>query len=291
MSNEEIFFTQNSLEIANLNYKTQIMKIVVAIDFSENSEKALEFAVALAVKKHAEIHLIHVIEAVFDFASQASVALASMHQDSEKLMDQLLKQFKDKSIVFHSYIKEGTASISVSRLAKELNANLIVIGTQGTSGINIALMGSTTINMIRESTVPVLVVPQQSNPYHIQKVAIAMEFADDEENFVDWAIDMSERWESGVEFVHVQTSFEANTDDKIKQLADYLEKAHPGLPVKIHTFYAPTPAEGIDQFLEENENVILIMSHHHKNVWDQILNRSQTVQMIFHSRVPILVMP
>ena len=267
------------------------MKVVVAIDFSENSENALDFAVALAEKKQGEIILVHVIEAVFDFASQASIALESMQRDAEALMRKLVEKHSDSNLIFQTYIKEGTASISIIRIAEKLNATLVVMGTQGISGISISLMGSTTINLIRESTVPVLVVPSKSDPFHIQKVAIAMEFADGEEVFIDWAIDMSERWESRVEFVHVQTSSDEDLEEKIKNLVEYLERFHHGLPTKIHKYYAPTPVEGLDQFLEENENVVLVMSHHHKNVWDQILNRSQTIQMIFHLKVPILVMP
>lgn len=267
------------------------MKVVVAIDFSEISKNALEFAVALAEKKNGKVVLVHVIEAVFDFASQASVALESMHSEAEDLMKKSIEKYADSPLTFQTMIKEGTASISVSRIAKELDATLIVMGTQGMSGIGITLMGSTTINLIKESSVPVLVVPSKADPNHIQKVAIAMEFADDEEDFIDWAIDMSERWESRVEFVHVQTSSDEDMEEKIKILVEYLERSHAGLTTRIHKYYAPTPVEGLDQFLEENENVILVMSHHHKNVWDQILNRSQTIQMIFHSRVPILVMP
>lgn len=62
------------------------MKIVTPIDFSDNSLNALDFAISLTNKKGGEIVLVHVIEAVFDFASQASVALESMHRDANELM-------------------------------------------------------------------------------------------------------------------------------------------------------------------------------------------------------------
>ncbi|WBL44547.1 universal stress protein [Algoriphagus halophytocola] len=267
------------------------MKVVVALDFSDISLNALDFAVALAEKKDGEIILVHVIEAVFDFASQASVALESMHADAEKLMKKSIVGRKNTGLKFRSVIKEGTASISISKLATEVGATLIVMGTQGSSGILKSLMGSTTINLIKEATVPTLVVPAESDPSFIQKVAIAMEFADDETDFIEWVIGLSKRWESGLEFVHVQTGLENNVDQKISELVKFMETNYPKTPTKIHKFYAKTAVEGLDQYLEENENVVLVMSHHHKNVWDQILSRSQTMKMIFHSKVPILVMP
>ncbi|MEP2348660.1 MAG: universal stress protein, partial [Algoriphagus sp.] len=235
--------------------------------------------------------LIHVIEAVFDFASQASVAIESMHRDAHSLMQKTLEDYTDSSLKFTTVIREGTASIAVARLAQEVDATLVVMGTQGASGIKAALIGSTTINTIKESTTPVLVIPANSNALDIRKIALALEFATHEEKFIDWVINMSLRWELGMEFVHVQTEAAFEEEPGIKKLEKLVTSQFPGLPIKIHTFYGRTPVEGLDQFLEENENVILVMCHHHKNLWDQILNRSQTIEMVFHSKVPLLVIP
>lgn len=267
------------------------MKIIIPIDFSENSINALEFAIALAGKKDGEIFLVHVIESVFDFASQASVALVSMEKDAKFLMQKIVETHKESNLKFTQIIKEGTASISVTRLARDLEATLIVMGTQGASGIKVALIGSTTINVIKESSVPVLVVPTESNASDIRKIALALEFATHEEKFIDWVVNMSLRWELGMEFVHVQSNSNFVEDPGIKKLEHLVTTSFPGLPVKIHTFYGNTPVEGLDQFLEENENVILVMCHQHKNLWEQVLSRSQTMQMVFHSKVPLLVMP
>lgn len=267
------------------------MKIIIAIDFSKNSINALDFAIVLAGKKDAEIVLVHIIEAVFDFASQASVALESMHRDAKSMMDKTLSKYKNSNVKFTTLIKEGTTSISVAKLARDMEATFIVMGTQGASGIKAALIGSTTINMIRQSSVPVLIVPAEANASGIRKIALALEFANHEEKFIDWVINMSLRWELGMEFVHVQSNSNLEEESEITNLEDFVSSHHPGLPVKIHTFYGKTPVEGLDQFLEENENVILVMCHQHKNLWEQILSRSQTIKMVFHSKVPILVMP
>ncbi|MDR7129603.1 nucleotide-binding universal stress UspA family protein [Algoriphagus sp. 4150] len=266
------------------------MKILLPLDFSDNSFNALDFAVALAGKKEGEIILIHVIEAIFDFASQAAVALENMHRDAEVLMQTTVEKYRDSNLKFTTIIEEGTASISIARYARKSEATLIVMGTQGASGIKAALIGTTTINVIKESSIPILVVPSESNASYIKKIALALEFANHEEKFIDWVIDMSKRWERGLEFVHVQTAHAMEEQPGIKKLENFIASHHPGLPVKIHTFYAPTPVEGLDQFLEENENVILVMCHEHKNLWEQILSRSQTIQMVFHSKVPLLVM-
>ncbi|PZX52420.1 nucleotide-binding universal stress UspA family protein [Algoriphagus ratkowskyi] len=267
------------------------MKIILPTDFSEISLNALEFAIVLAGKKDGEIILIHVIEAVFDFESQSAISLERMHQDANTLMEKTVEKYNGTDIKFTTLIKDGTASITVARIAEEYDATMIVMGTQGASGIKSALVGSTTIALIKETSVPVLVVPSEAKALVIRKIALALEFATHEEKFLDWVINMSLRWDLGMEFVHIQTSSTFEEEPGINKLDNFVTTNYPGLPVKIHTFYATTPVEGLDQFLEENENVILVMCHKHKNLWNQILDRSQTITMIFHSKVPLLVIP
>lgn len=266
------------------------MKIILPIDFSANSKKALEFAIFLAGKKHASITLVHVIELVYDFASQAAIILDTMHRDAESLMKKTIEENQSTGIQFDYVIKEGTASITVARIADELKATLIVMGTQGASGIKKTLIGSTTVNTIKESTVPVLVVPQGSDVNKLKKVTLALEFANHEEEFIDWVVMMSEKWGLGLELLHVQTGSSFLENLSILGLESYILKKYPKLLVRIHTYYAPTASEGLDQFLEEHENGILVMCHQHKNLWDQILSKSQSIQMAYHTHVPLLIM-
>jgi len=267
------------------------MKIVVATDFSDNAANALDFAVSLAGEKDGEIILVHAIEAVYDFASQAAIALDSMHRDAEALMAASIAKYQDAGVEFTSIIKEGTASIIVSKIAHELEVRFIVTGTQGSSGILKTLLGSTTINLIKESPVPVLVVPRESSASQVDRIVLALEFANREEQFIDWVVEMSKRWGRRLEFLHVQTHRDFEEEPGIKKLEKLLLQNYADTPMKIHTFYAPSAVEGLDQFLEENEKVILVMCHEHKNLWKQILSSSQTIEMLFHSKVPILVMP
>ncbi|TDQ19335.1 nucleotide-binding universal stress UspA family protein [Algoriphagus boseongensis] len=266
------------------------MKIIVPIDFSENSIKALDFAFTLAEKKDGEIILVHVIEIVYDFASQAAIALDSMYKDSEGAFKKLISTYKSSKVKISYKLIEGTASITTANLAEEEQADLIVMGTQGISGLKKTLMGSTAVNTIREASCPVLVVPNQAKVSGIKKITLALEFADHEEKFIDWIIGLSQRWELGLEFLHVQT--ETSFKDKLclKGLESFLEEKHPGLPVKIHTFFASSAFEGLNAYLDEAEETILVMCHEHKNLWNQVLHKSQSIEMAYHTHIPLLIM-
>jgi tryptophan synthase alpha subunit len=93
-----------------------------------------------------------------------------------------------------------------------------------------------------------------------------------------------------LEFLHVQTASGFKENLPVLGLETYLTKKYPELPVRIHTYYAPIASDGLNSFLEDHENGILVMCHQHKNVWDQILNKSQSIEMAYHTHVPLLIM-
>lgn len=266
------------------------MKIIVPLDFSSNSMKAMEFALALADKKHGSITLVHVVEMVYDFASQASLALDSMYKDGENLLKKTIAQYKGNGIPMDYQLTEGTPSISIARIAEELNATLIVIGTQGVSGIKKTLMGSVTISLVREAQCPVLIVPSEAKVSEIRKITLALEFANHEEAFLDLMVDLSKRWEMGFEVLHVQTSLGFRENLIAMGIECYLAKKYPVLPFKIHTYYAETASEGIETYMEEYDDIILVMCHQHRSLWDQIIKKSQSIRMAYHTHIPLLIL-
>ncbi|HSF54199.1 MAG TPA: universal stress protein [Algoriphagus sp.] len=266
------------------------MIFIVPLDFSENSYKALEFALSMADKKQGKITLVHVVEIAYDFASQAAIALDSMFKEGEKLLKKTLEKYKAAGVEMDYQILEGNAAISVARIAEEKQANLIIMGTQGASGIKKALIGTTTVNLIREANCPVLVVPAQANVAEIKKVTLALEFANHEEKFIEWIVEMSKRWELRLEILHVQTTTGFKEELAVLGMEKFLEKKYPELKVKIHTFYAGSASEGLNVYMEENDNMILVMCHQHRNLWDQIIQKSQSIQLAYHTHIPLLIM-
>lgn len=266
------------------------MKLIVPIDFSENSIKALEFAIALAEKRNSKITLVHAVEIFYDFASQAATVITSLLKEADSKLKKLIKKYKPAMIVMNYQVVEGNPAISIARVAAENGAAMIVMGTQGASGIKKNLFGTITVKVVKETTCPILIVPAEAKGYEIHKVTLAMEFANHEAQFIDWIVSMSKRWNLGLEVLHIQTHKSFKDDLATLGIAEFLEQKYPGLPVKIHTHYADTAVEGLDQYLGEHENLILVMCHQHRNLWEQFSQKSQSIQMAYHTHIPLLIM-
>jgi nucleotide-binding universal stress UspA family protein len=266
------------------------MIVIVPLDFSENSLKALDFAISIADKRDGKITLVHVLNVAYDFASQTANILESMYIDGKKLLKETLDRYSGAEVEMDYEILEGNPSINIARLAAEREATLIVMGTQGASGIKKSLVGSTTVSVVREANCPVLVVPAQAEILQIKKVTLALEFANHEEKFIDWIVDMTRRWGLGLEILHVQTSADFKENLAVLGMEGYLQKKYPDTVVRIHTFYASSASQGLELYLDEHDHMILVMCHQHKNLWEQIFQKSQSIEMAYHTRIPLLIM-
>lgn len=266
------------------------MKILVPIDFSENAEKALDFALVLAKRKEGSITMIHVIEMVYDFASQAAIALDGMYNDSHSLMEKLRDKYAKSGIPIDFIIKEGTASITVSRSAEEIGAELIVMGTQGSSGARKLIFGSTTVSLIKESKVPVLVIPENANMSEVNSLTLALEFSDHEEKFIKWVIDLSQTWEMKLDFLHV--SSEISFKEKLASLGieTYLKEHFPKVDSKLTLRLADSPSQGLNEFLNKQNNSILVLCHEHKSFWEQLTKSSDSVNLAYTAHTPLLIL-
>ena len=135
-------------------------KVLIATDNSEPSMKAAETGFQLASQLNAETAMVFVIDTAktrgdADAGILPQDQVAKLRIEAEKWFDSLITQGQ----VFERFILEDKPSQGVMNTAQEWGADLIVVGTKGKTGIKRLLLGSTAENVIRQSTIPILVVP------------------------------------------------------------------------------------------------------------------------------------
>ncbi|EAZ79227.1 universal stress protein [Algoriphagus machipongonensis] len=266
------------------------MKILIPMDFSENSRKTLEFAISLSRTKATTITLIHVIEVIYDFAAQSAIAIEGMHRDADQYFQKFISTFKEPGIKLEYILKEGTVSIMTAKIAEELSVDLIIMGTHGASGVERSMMGTNAVEVIKSSEVPVLLFPEKAQISGIQKMSLAIELNDHEEPFINNIIQLSKTWNLKLDLIHVQQNRSFTEELALLGLERFLEINHPELEPKVNTIKAEKVEEGIGSFLKENPNTILVMCHRHHSFWEQIMSKSKSIEIAYHPSVPLLVM-
>lgn len=131
-------------------------KIAVALEFSQHDSKLLAHAIGQS-RPDTELELIHVVESVSaSFYEQDSDDLET-RKDQEQL-DNYVQQLKARGISAHARLGFGGRAAEIVRIVKENNADMLVIGAHGHTGMMDILFGQT-INTVRhEVKIPVLVV-------------------------------------------------------------------------------------------------------------------------------------
>lgn len=143
--------------------------ILCPVDFSATSTHALETAIELATELNAKIHLVHVYQYPAFSLPEADLAtpidLSIQEGYVERLGTQLAK-LKDKytspALSISTTLAEGVPYVEIIHTAKEVNADLIIVGTHGRTGLSHMLLGSVAERVVRSATIPVLSVPDNN---------------------------------------------------------------------------------------------------------------------------------
>ncbi|OXY81005.1 universal stress protein [Oceanimonas doudoroffii] len=147
---------------------SRINLILYATDFSEGAAEAASLAQELASAHSARLHLLHVITGLDDRHRRgipASVVDAFTKEVKTQAMTDL-HDFKERQFggfqgELTSELSQGHGADEILARAAALKADLIVLGTHGRRGVRKLLLGSTAERVIRQSTVPVLTVPER----------------------------------------------------------------------------------------------------------------------------------
>jgi universal stress protein A len=145
-----------------------IGKILVPVDFSEHSQKALRYALAFAAQFDAEVTLVHIVEqmvypgdwmypplAVSDFATEKR----------EQMIERLRALDAGSGVKTQHIVRLGRAWQEVIEIAREQKSDLIILATHGYTGLKHVLLGSVAEKIVRHAPCPVLSVRPEERDF------------------------------------------------------------------------------------------------------------------------------
>jgi nucleotide-binding universal stress UspA family protein len=142
----------------------QIKTILFPTDFSNGARAAMDHAISLAKDYHAKLVLLYVIQdiSIAEWYIPSSISVTDLVEDMQKsAMREMDKWYGEVAAMVtdvEKMVVRGVPFVEIIRTAKEKNADLIVIGTHGRTGIDHMLFGSTAEKVVRKASCPVLTV-------------------------------------------------------------------------------------------------------------------------------------
>jgi nucleotide-binding universal stress UspA family protein len=145
----------------------KVDRILVPVDFSENSNKIVQYGSFVAKQFEAEIHLLFVAQIFQDYSEffVPHMPVIQFEEDliasAEKRMTSFVEENLGKDFPGSAKVQAGDAAEVILEYAEEKNIDMIVMGTHGYKGLEKVLFGSVAEKVVKMSNCPVLTV----NPY------------------------------------------------------------------------------------------------------------------------------
>jgi len=165
----------------------ELKSVLVATDFSESADGAVDWAAELARQHGAHLFLIHAaMPPMPAMAAPEFVPLppAAYEADRERVQIELNARaaaLREKGIEVDAEARAGAALDVILAVAEEKSADVIVVGTRGLTGAKRVFLGSTAAQLVRRAACPVLTVhPEQlANHREIKTILVPTDFSDD----------------------------------------------------------------------------------------------------------------
>lgn len=148
-----------------MSFASGLKTIVVATDLDGRADAALEYARKIAGAYHARIVLAHGLDPV-DYAAVLGVpgkVLSGLNEQARAALDQMSADLLREGIHSHSEIRQGEVAELLVDIARQYDAGLIVIGTEGRQGAGPLLVGSVAEELVRMAPCAVLAVAADYN--------------------------------------------------------------------------------------------------------------------------------
>lgn len=146
-----------------------IHRILVPVDFSECSRKALRYAIPFATQFGASLTLLYVTQINYAAGEFGMVDTPLMEgqvrEAAEKAMAKLLREEIGDTVPATQQTRLGRPASEIAAAAKEMDADLIIISTHGHTGLKHMFLGSVTENVVRIAPCPVLVVREEEHEF------------------------------------------------------------------------------------------------------------------------------
>lgn len=275
------------------------MKILIPTDFSKFAQYAVDYGCKIAEHTQAELILYHCIDdehtdKIF------SKELLGLEDLSNKIDDIRFRQLEQSRTAIEAsgqrvkaFISSGNFIAEIKKLVDIEGIDLIIMGAHGLSGFENLLIGSNTLNVLRNIGVNTLLIKSKISDFNFSEVvfASALELRD-RQSFTK-LLDFIKPFD--VTDLHVLTIDISGAFSQpsyaMKAALAYFSELECPIPIHTHFDQDTGVAHGIHQFCQLNAIDLIVMPKHKKSTFTRIFKGSPLEKLIYKSSIPILTIP
>ncbi|MBF6607279.1 MAG: universal stress protein [Flavobacterium sp.] len=273
-----------------------MIKILVPTDFSVTADNAFQFAVNLAKSENGEIILYHVFTSLenpfIDSEENRDEYNSRTRAELQVQLEKLKQKFSsDSSVKITTVLGSPPITASILDYASQNNCDIIIMGTQGASGLQRVLVGSEAGHIIDDTSMPVLLIPENFSGEMPQKIVFATTCNVEDKSALATAIKLTANFNTQMTIVHI---CDENNDEDHQGLQAYesvIETADKDVNIDfqhIATSYVTETMEKLDDLIPYD---LVIMVKRRKSLFAKIFSESLSREMAYLIEHPLLIIP
>ncbi len=283
----------------------EIKRILVPVDFSELSTKALAVAQKLAELFDATVSPVHVHIPITEMDEPYALGMSSsvyqdfdkIEQNLEKRLTELAKEHIDDNRIEDSLIAFGNPAQSIVDLSQKFD--MIVMTTHGRTGFTRFLLGSVAEKVLRLAHVPVMVVEDKSDIGNFEKILVTTDFSKNSTAAFPLAIEIAKKAGSKLHLLHILSfdqfdedetdiSLERLRKERLKVVAnEYFHKIKDQLSYSVETS-GDSPHEAILNHVKQNDYNLILMATVGRTGINYLMMGSTTTNIVRHVQTAVL---
>jgi nucleotide-binding universal stress UspA family protein len=275
-----------------------IKRILIPTDFSDTANLALEHAVRMARLLDSEITLLHVVST---FAFRVNLPEVEVDETQEAKLTGVIGAklnsiaediSKKEGLKISTLITSGRVREEVVRVAEEIYADIIILGTHGVSGLREFFMGSNAFRIVSDAACPVLCIQESGHPVGFKNIVVPIDNSFYSREKLGISIKIARLYNGTIHICGLRSN-DQNDEEvnakfriKMKQVEDFLNEQE--VSFSSVTLFCDNIAKTTMEFAaEKNADLIIIMNEQEINSTGFFMG-PYAQQVVNHSKVPVL---
>lgn len=263
-------------------------KLLVPTDFSSHADAALDYAIEIANRFGSALTLLHLYQ-VFSTSGTFLSVENYMKEDLSRRLLHLLRAAEarlQRGARIDSRIGRGETAPLIAETAEAGDYDLIIMGTQGASGLQDIFLGSTTASVLRRTNTPVLAIPRAASYHPLRRIVLALDEAGPANAAVlQPLLQLAGRFGAHLHVYHKdQGKADDGIDPAIEQFLGAIEHSYH------YELDQDRLSQSINDFVADVDADLLCMIRRPRGFLDTIFRASATTREVFHTAVPLLVL-
>lgn len=274
--------------------------ILIPTDFSKNAWNTISFAMQFLKEERCTFYFLHTYTPAFyrmdymlggpEFSAIPDKGVDASIQGLEKTLEAVKTKFGNPKHIYETVSAFNLLTDEINSLTEKKGIDLIIMGTQGASGVKEIFLGTNTVHVIRKASIPILVIPSGYTYKRIGQLLFTADYLSNyDSNELNIAIEIAKMYHAEITVLHIKEEYELTKEQEENKA--FLGLCLAQIPHRFKEERGTYMPEAIIDYLEKHNYGLLVMMNRKHSFYERMMTRQHVDQVGFHVQVPFLVIP